>query len=58
VLKIYDVLGQEVATLIDEELPAGRHSVPWDGSKNASGVYFAHMLSGYFAETRRMLLIK
>jgi len=58
VLRIYDVLGREVATLIDEELPAGRHSVPWDASNKANGVYFAHMLSGYFAETRRMLLIK
>jgi hypothetical protein len=58
VIKIYDMLGREVATLIDEDMPAGRHTVPWDASNDASGVYFAHMLSGPFEQTRRMILIK
>ena len=65
-LKIYDLLGREVATLVNEEKPAGSYEVTFDGKnlsrqKNgglASGVYFYKLQAGDFVETKRMLMIK
>lgn len=62
-LKIYNILGQEVATLVDADQPAGIRSVIWNG-KNAlgfpvgSGVYFYRIEAGDFAKSRKMLLLK
>ncbi|MEP0861173.1 MAG: T9SS type A sorting domain-containing protein [Ignavibacterium sp.] len=58
VLKVYDVLGNEVATLVDEEKPAGVYEVEFDASHLASGVYFYKLNAGSFTETKKMLLIK
>jgi hypothetical protein len=62
-LKIYNVLGQAVATLVDGEVPAGYHTVVWDGRDTAhrpvaSGIYFYRLESEKFTTTRKMLLLK
>jgi len=57
-LKVYDVLGKEVATLIKEEREAGSYNVDWNASFYPSGVYFYKLESKDFTETKRMLLIK
>lgn len=58
VLKVYDLLGNEVATLVDEYREAGRHSVMFDASQLASGVYIYRLTAGAFIETKKMLLLK
>jgi glycosidase len=57
-LKIYDVLGRVVATLVDERKEAGRYSVQWNASGSSSGVYFYTMRAGTFARTNKMLLLR
>ncbi len=57
-LKVYDVLGNEVKTLVNENKPAGRYTVTFDGSNLSSGIYFYKLVSGAFAETKQMVLIK
>lgn len=57
-LKVYDVLGREVATLVDEELKPGSYKVKWDASRLPSGVYLYRMQAGSFVETRKMVLVK
>jgi hypothetical protein len=62
-LTVYNVLGQQVNTLIDEELVAGSHTVEWDGTTDsgdaaATGVYFYRIDAGDFVETRKMMLLK
>ena len=58
VLKIYDITGKEVMTLINETKPAGRYQVKFDGSNLGSGVYFYKISAGSFTALKRMLLIK
>jgi hypothetical protein len=57
-LKIYDVLGNEVATLINSEKPAGVYEVEFNASELTSGIYFYKLQTGSFIETKKMLLIK
>jgi len=57
-LKIYDTLGEEVATLVSENFSPGRYKVQWDGSRFASGIYFYRLQAGEFAETKKLLLLK
>jgi hypothetical protein len=57
-IKVYDVLGREVATLVNENKPAGNYNVKFDGSKLVSGVYFYRMESGSFSQTKKLLLLK
>ena len=57
-LIIYDALGREVATLVNEKLSAGSYETSWDGSNYPSGVYFYTLQAGDYIETRKMLLIK
>ena len=57
-LKVYDVRGREVQTLVNERLNTGTYETRFDGSGLTSGVYFYRLMSGDFAETKRMLLIK
>lgn len=62
-LKIYNILGQEVKTLLDQVQKAGYYTVAWDGRDRLgqevpSGVYFYRLRAGDFSETRRMLLMK
>ncbi len=58
VLKVYDVLGKEVATLVNEEKPAGSHEVNFNASQLSSGVYFYEIRTGSFFETKKMYLLK
>jgi hypothetical protein len=57
-LKIYNVLGQEVASLINERLKAGNYSSEFNASKVASGVYFYRIEAGSFSMTKKMIFIK
>ena len=57
-LTVYNMLGQEVARLIDSSLTAGVHNVVFDGSDLASGIYFYRLHSGDFVKTRKMLMMK
>jgi len=58
VLKVYDVSGREVETLVNEQLQPGTYSTQWNASAYSSGVYFYKIRAGEFTETKRMLLIK
>jgi limonene-1,2-epoxide hydrolase len=58
VLRVYNLLGQEVATLVDGFQSPGYKSVDWDASARTSGVYYYRLTAGTFTETRRMVLIK
>jgi hypothetical protein len=57
-LKVYDVLGQEVATLVNERQVAGSHSVVFDAKRIASGAYFYTIHAGGFVKTEKMMLLK
>lgn len=58
-LKVYDVLGNEVAALVNENKPAGSYEVEFDGSNYASGIYFYRLeVNGNHIETKRMILLK
>jgi len=58
VMKVYDLLGREVATLINEMQSAGEHTVEWNAQNFPSGVYFYRLQSDKFAETKKLVLIK
>ncbi|MDP4175909.1 MAG: T9SS type A sorting domain-containing protein, partial [Bacteroidota bacterium] len=58
VLKVYDLLGREIATLIDGILPAGQNSVKFDASGLASGIYLYQLKTGSSVITRKMSLLK
>jgi hypothetical protein len=58
VLKIYNLLGQEVATLVDEIQEPGFRSVVWNAGDVASGVYFYRLQTSSFVQTRKMLLLR
>lgn len=57
-LKIYDLCGREVASLIDGDMSAGYHSIQWLAKDLASGIYFCRLKSSSFSETKRMVLLK
>jgi len=57
-LKIYNVLGEEVAELADRIEPAGNHTVEWDASEFSSGMYFYRIIAGPFEETRKLMLVR
>lgn len=58
VLKVYDVMGSEVQTLVNERLQPGTYEASFDGSALNSGVYFYKLISNTFSETKKMILIK
>ena len=62
-LKVYDVLGNEVATLVNEEKPEGNYEVEFNSRSGnernlVSGVYFYQLRSGNFVETKKMILLR
>ena len=57
-LKIYDILGREVTTLVDEQKPAGYYTVQFNASGLASGVYFYRMKAGDFVQSRKATLVR
>jgi hypothetical protein len=57
-IKVYDMLGKEIATLVNQEKSAGNYTVQFNGSNLSSGIYFYRMRSGNFVETKKLLLLK
>ena len=57
-LKVFDVLGREVTTLVNKRQKAGFYEVEWNAVNNSSGVYFYKILAGDFVETKKMLLLR
>jgi hypothetical protein len=57
-LKVYDVLGREVVTLVDEPKHPGAYTVTWDASTVPSGVYFVRLTAGSFSQTRKAVVMK
>jgi hypothetical protein len=57
-LKVYDVLGNEVATLINEEKSAGSYSINFDGSRLSSGIYFYKLTAGGYTATKKLIMLK
>jgi len=57
-IKVYDVIGKEITTLVNSQMNRGSYSVDFDASKLTSGVYFYKLISGSFTSTKKMLLIK
>ncbi len=57
-MKVYDVLGNEVATLVNEQKPAGVYEVEFNASQLSSGIYFYKLQAGSFVETKKMILMK
>ncbi len=57
-LKIYDLLGREITTLVSEKLLAGNHTIKWDAEKFSGGVYLCQMKAGEFIDTKKLVLLK
>jgi hypothetical protein len=57
-LKIFNIIGQEIATLVNEEKLAGNYEVNFDASNLPSGVYIYKMNAGSYVQTRKMILLK
>ncbi|MEK7262959.1 MAG: T9SS type A sorting domain-containing protein, partial [Bacteroidota bacterium] len=57
-LKIFDILGREIATVIDEVMEAGEYRIPWKADGVSSGIYFYHLEAGKYSEVKKMLLLK
>ncbi len=57
-LKVFDILGREVATLANEEMLAGNHSFNWNAANLASGIYFYRLQAGSFTETKKLILLR
>jgi hypothetical protein len=55
---VYDILGNEVATLVNEEKHAGNYEVNFNASQLSSGIYFYKLQAGSFVETKKMILLK
>jgi len=57
-LVIYDALGREVRTLVNEQLSPGIYEVEWDGTNYSSGVYYYRLINDKYSDTKKMLMIK
>lgn len=57
-LKVYNVLGQEVATLVDQYMAAGNHTADWEAGAFSSGVYFYRLNAERYTQTMKMMLLK
>jgi hypothetical protein len=57
-LLIYDILGREAETLVNEQLNAGTYEVEWDASNYPGGVYYYILKAGDFTQTKKMILVK
>ena len=57
-IKVFDVLGNEIETLVNEEKPVGTYELNWNASNLPSGVYFYRLQAGEFLQTRKMILLK
>ncbi len=57
-LKVFDVLGNEVATLVNEVKPIGTYEITWTAENLPSGIYFYRLQAGSFVETKKMVLLR
>ena len=57
-LRVFNLLGEEVATLVDQQLPAGRYKTRWDASGYPNGLYFCRLESGQFLQAKKLTLLK
>jgi hypothetical protein len=57
-LKVYDVIGREVATIVSGEMSAGSYTRIWDASNIPSGIYCYRLQAGSFAETKRLVFLR
>jgi hypothetical protein len=57
-IKVFDILGSEVATLVNEHKPPGSYEIDFDASRLPSGMYFYELRAGGFASTRKMIVVK
>jgi len=57
-LKVYNSLGEEVASLVAADLPAGSFQAAWNASGVPSGTYFYRLIAGDFSQTRKLVLMK
>ena len=57
-LKVYDVLGKEITTLVNEEKPIGRYEITFNVAELPSGIYFYQLRAGSFVEIKKMILLK
>lgn len=57
-LKVFDLLGREVAVLVDQEMPSGYHTVTWNAQNLPSGVYMYRLIAGNHVESKKMQLLK
>ncbi len=58
ILKIYNLIGEEIATLVNDELLAGMHDTEWDATKFPSGIYIYRLQAGEFVETKKLVHLK
>jgi hypothetical protein len=57
-IKVFDVLGNEITTLMDEEKSVGTYELTWDASSLPSGVYFYQLKAGEYTAVKKMILLK
>ena len=57
-IKVFDLLGIEIETLVNEEKPVGTYELNWNAANLPSGVYFYRLQAGDFIQTRKMILLK
>jgi hypothetical protein len=57
-LKVYDILGNEMAVLVNEEQSTGNHKIEFNGTNFPSGVYFYRLINGAFTDTKKLILLK
>ena len=57
-LRVYDVLGNEITTLVNEEKQTGTYEITWFAGKLPSGIYFYRLQAGSFIETKKMVVMK
>jgi hypothetical protein len=58
ILKVYDILGKEVATLVNERQSPGIYEINWDASNYSSGIYFCRLITDRFSDTKKLILLK
>jgi hypothetical protein len=57
-LKVFDLLGQEITTLVAEEMQSGTHTKQWNATTTTSGIYFCRLQAGSFIETKKLILMR
>jgi hypothetical protein len=57
-LKVYNVIGEEIATLVSDRLPAGSYEYSWDATDFTGGIYTYQLQSGDFAQTKKLVVLR